>query len=81
MVMIIRSGLQVRSEKRPGAFRTPKNNPKGKISLTLWFHQPLDILWLVYGGVLVVLLFVTGQWMRIVPTIWEGFPNALSAAL
>ena len=28
-----------------------------------------------------VLLFVTGQWMRIVPTSWDVFPNALSAAL
>ncbi|WP_235038057.1 cytochrome b/b6 domain-containing protein [Microbacterium sp. 18062] len=81
MVLIIRSGLQVRREKRPGAFWTPRWNRKRKMSLALWFHQSLDILWLVNGVVFVVLLFVTGQWMRIVPTSWEVFPNALSAAL
>ncbi|MGO4488741.1 cytochrome b/b6 domain-containing protein [Microbacterium sp. 2RAF4] len=81
MVLIIRSGLQVRTEKRPTVFWTPRNNAKGKISLTLWFHQSLDILWLVNGVIFVVLLFVTGHWVRIVPTSWEVFPNALSAAL
>ncbi len=81
MVLIIRSGLQVRTEKRPTAFWTPRNNPKGKISLALWFHQSLDILWLVNGVIFVVLLFTTGQWMRVIPTSWEVFPNALSAVL
>ncbi|WP_341933302.1 cytochrome b/b6 domain-containing protein [Microbacterium sp. LWO14-1.2] len=81
MVLIIRSGLRIRSEKRPTAFWTPRNNPKGKVSLTIWFHQALDILWLVNGVIFVVLLFVTGHWARIVPTSWEVFPNALSAAL
>ncbi|MFJ2552302.1 cytochrome b/b6 domain-containing protein [Microbacterium sp. NPDC087591] len=81
MVLIIRSGLRVRSEKRPTVFWSPRNNPKGKISLTLWFHQALDILWLVNGVIFVVLLIVTGHWVRIVPTSWEVFPNALSAAL
>lgn len=81
MVLIIRSGLTIRREKRPTAFWAPKNNPKGKTSLTIWFHQALDLLWLINGAVFVVLLFVTGQWMRIVPTSWEVFPNALSAAL
>ncbi len=83
MVLIIRSGLQVRTEKRPSAFWTPKwsKNGKGKISLALWFHQSLDILWLLNGVIFVVMLFVTGHWMRIVPTSWEVFPNALSAML
>ncbi|WP_438354409.1 cytochrome b/b6 domain-containing protein [Microbacterium sp. CJ88] len=81
MVLIIRSGLRVRSEKRPAVFWTPRTNPKGKISLTLWFHQALDLLWLVNGVVFIVLLFVTGQWMRVIPTSWEVFPNALSAVL
>ncbi|MEJ1154035.1 cytochrome b/b6 domain-containing protein [Microbacterium marmarense] len=81
MVLIIRSGLTVRTEKRPTAFWTPRNNSKGKISLTLWFHQSLDILWLVNGVIFIVLLFVSGQWMRVIPTSWEVFPNALSAAL
>ncbi|WP_314427061.1 cytochrome b/b6 domain-containing protein, partial [uncultured Microbacterium sp.] len=81
MVLIIRSGLRIRSEKRPAAFWTPRNNPKGKVSLTIWFHQALDVLWLVNGVIFVVLLFTTGHWARIVPTSWEVFPNALSAAL
>lgn len=81
MVLIIRSGLTIRTEKRPSVFWAPRNNPKGKVSLTIWFHQSLDILWIVNGLIFVVLLFVTGQWMRIVPTSWEVFPNALSAAL
>ncbi|WP_253951372.1 cytochrome b/b6 domain-containing protein [Paenarthrobacter sp. CM16] len=83
MVLIIRTGLQVRSEKRPGAFWTPKwsKKGKGKISLALWFHQSLDVLWLINGVVFFVLLFATGHWIRIVPTSWEVFPNALSALL
>ena len=81
MVLIIRSGLTIRHEKRPAVFWTPKRNPKGKTSLTIWFHQSLDLLWILNGLVFVVLLFVTGQWMRIVPTSWEVIPNAVSAAL
>ncbi|WP_314649988.1 cytochrome b/b6 domain-containing protein [uncultured Microbacterium sp.] len=81
MVLIIRSGLRIRHEKRPTAFWAPRNNPKGKTSLTIWFHQALDVLWLVNGVIFVVLLFVTGHWARIVPTSWEVIPNALSAAL
>lgn len=82
MVLIIRSGLQVRTERRPAAYWTPRwgNNPR-KMSLTLWFHQLLDVLWLVNGVVFVVLLFATGQWMRVVPTSLDVFPNALSALL
>ena len=83
IVLIIRSGLQVRTEKRPSAFWTPKwaKNGRGKISLNLWFHQSLDVLWLVNGVIFVVLLFATGQWMRVVPTSWDYIPNAVSAAL
>lgn len=81
MVLIIRSGLRVRTEKRPEAFWTPRGNEKGKVSLTIWFHQSLDVLWLINGAVFIVLLFVTGQWMRVIPTSWEVFPNAISAVL
>lgn len=81
MVLIIRSGLRVRSEKRPSVFWSPRGNKRRKISLTLWFHQALDLLWVVNGVIFVVLLVITGQWMRIVPTSWEVFPNAVSAAL
>ena len=81
MVLIIRSGWQIRTDQRPSAFWTPKWNPQRKISLTIWFHQALDLLWILNGVIFVVLLFVTGQWVKIVPTSWEVFPNALSAGL
>ena len=81
LLLIIRTGWQVRREKRPAAFWSPRKNKRRRISLGLWFHQALDILWIANGVLFVVLLFVTGQWMRIVPTSWEVLPNALSAAL
>lgn len=81
MVLIIRSGLTVRREQRPGSYWAPKKNPTRKVSLMVWFHQTLDVLWLVNGVAFIVLLFVTGQWMRIVPTSWDVIPNAVSAAL
>lgn len=81
MVLIIRSGLQVRHQKRPPAYWSPRGNPQRKISINLWFHQSMDILWIVNGVLFVVLLFTTGQWMRLVPTSWDVFPNALSAGL
>jgi thiosulfate reductase cytochrome b subunit len=80
MVLIIRSGYQVRTEQKPPAFWTPKRGGK-KISINLWLHQSLDILWLANGLIFVVLLFATGRWVRIVPSSWEAFPNALSALL
>ncbi|UUT34581.1 cytochrome b/b6 domain-containing protein [Microbacterium elymi] len=81
MVLIIRSGLTVRHQKRPSAYWSPRTNPKRKITLALWFHQSLDILWLVNGVIFVILLFATGQWMRLVPTSWDVIPNAISAGL
>jgi thiosulfate reductase cytochrome b subunit len=81
MLLIIRTGLQIRTEKRPTVFWTPRGDKKGKTSLTIWFHQALDVLWMANGLIFVVLLLVTGQWMRIVPTSWEVLPNAVSAVL
>jgi thiosulfate reductase cytochrome b subunit len=80
MTLIIRSGYQVRTQQKPPAFWTPKRGGK-KISINLWLHQSLDILWLANGLIFVVLLYISGHWMRIVPTSWEVFPNALSALL
>lgn len=88
LVLIIRTGWQVRTQKRPPAswtrnnsgFIKTKNLPK-KISLTLWAHLSLDALWVINGIVFIVVLFATGQWMRVTPTSWDVFPNALSAAL
>ena len=75
MVLIIRSGYQVRTQQKPPAFWTPKRGGK-KISINLWLHQSLDILWLANGLIFVVLLFASGHWMRIVPTSWfAGLPR------
>jgi thiosulfate reductase cytochrome b subunit len=88
LLLIVRTGWLVRTTKRPqghwtrnntGLLRTRKA-PK-KISLNLWLHLSLDALWVLNGVVFYVLLFATGQWMRIVPTSWEVFPNAVSVAI
>lgn len=80
MVLIIRSGWQVRTQQKPPAFWASKRGGK-KISLNLWLHTSIDLLWFANGVVFVVLLFVSGHWARIVPTSWEVFPNAASALL
>lgn len=80
MVLIIRSGLLVRRQQKPDAFFTPKKGGT-KVSIYLWLHTSLDIIWLANGVVFVVLLFVSGHWARIVPTSWEVFPNAISAMI
>jgi thiosulfate reductase cytochrome b subunit len=80
MVLIVRTGLQVRYQKNPPAYWTPARSGK-KISINLWLHTGIDLLWLANGVVFVVLLFASGHWVRIVPTSWEVFPNAASAAL
>lgn len=89
MVLIVRTGLQVRSERKPPGYWTAKENsffsPRGntpkKVSLTQWLHQSLDVLWVLNGLVFVTLLFATGQWMRIVPTGWDIFPNIVSTSI
>lgn len=89
MVLIVRTGLQVRNERKPpaywtakkGSFFSPKGNTPKKVSLTQWLHQSLDVLWVLNGLIFVILLLATGQWMRIVPTSWDIFPNMLSAGV
>ena len=88
IVLILRTGWQVRTNQRPAAHWTRNNsglvktkNPPKTITLDVWFHLTLDVLWALNGIVLIVLLFATGQWMRIVPTSWEVFPNAVSTAI
>lgn len=88
IVFVIKSGWLVRTVQRPqmywkrtntGIIRT--QNPPTKISINLWLHIATDTLWLLNGVIFYVLLFATGQWIRIVPTTWDVFPNALSAAV
>ena len=80
MALIIQSGLRVRQQQKPPAVWQPKKGGK-KISINLWLHTYLDVLWIVNGALFIIMLFVSGHWARIVPTSWEVFPNALSAAL
>ncbi len=51
------------------------------IGLARWWHLGVDVLWLANGIAFYVLLFATGEWRRIVPTSWQVFPDAASAAL
>ena len=88
LVLIIRSGWLVRTTARPKEHWTRNNTglirtrgKPAKISLNLWFHLTLDALWVLNGITFVILLFATGQWMRIVPTSWDVIPNALSTAI
>ncbi len=89
IVLIIRTGLQVRTERKPpgywtarkDSFFSPKGNTPKKVSLSQWLHQSLDVLWVLNGVVFIVLLFTTGHWMRIVPTSWDVFPNMVSGAI
>jgi thiosulfate reductase cytochrome b subunit len=88
IVLIIRTGWLVRTTQRPAAYWTRKNSglirtkkSPTKISIDLWLHLTLDALWSLNGIIFIVLLFITGQWMRLVPTTWDVFPNAASSAL
>ncbi len=51
------------------------------IGLARWWHFSITLLWMINGIVFYVLLFSTGQWLRLVPTTWEVLPNAVSTAL
>ena len=51
------------------------------IGLARWWHLGIDTLWLANGLVFFILLFTTGQWMRLVPLHWDVIPNALSVAI
>lgn len=88
VVLIIRSGWMVRTNQRPAPYWTRNNdsvirtkNPPTKISLDLWFHLSLDAFWVLNGIVFYLFIFITGQWVRLVPTRWDVFPNALSTAI
>ncbi len=85
LMLIIRTALSIRSKKRPPAFVTPRRGvfgqPPRRIGINVWLHNTVDLLWMLNGVVYVVLLFATGQWVRIVPTSLDVIPNALSAAI
>jgi sulfoxide reductase catalytic subunit YedY len=51
------------------------------IGLARWWHLGVDTLWLLNGIVFYILLFTTGQWMRLVPLHWDVIPNSISVAI
>jgi thiosulfate reductase cytochrome b subunit len=51
------------------------------IGLARWWHLGIDTLWLLNGIVFYVLIFSTGQWMRLVPLHWDVIPNAISVSI
>jgi thiosulfate reductase cytochrome b subunit len=88
ILLIVRTGIQIRTTRRPPAFWTRNNSglikTKGqpvRIGISLWFHLSIDILWILNGALFYVLLFATGQWVRIIPVHWDIFPNAISAGI
>lgn len=92
LLFIVLSGWSVRRTRRSGTrpreFWIRDNdhlvrtkNPPIRITLTSWWHLTVDALWVLTGILFVVLLFSTGQWVRVVPTRWDVIPNAISAGL
>jgi thiosulfate reductase cytochrome b subunit len=88
LLFTVRSGWRLHRAHRPTVFWTRRNdgrirtsNPPVRIAIDLWAHYVGDTLWAVNGVVFVVLLLVTGQWVRIVPTDWAIVPAAISAGL
>jgi thiosulfate reductase cytochrome b subunit len=43
-----------------------------------WWHFSINLLWVLNGAAFYAMLFATDQWLRLVPTTWTVFPNALS---
>jgi thiosulfate reductase cytochrome b subunit len=88
LLLIVRTGWQIASGKRPPAFWTPstkglirtKNSPK-RLSIHTWFHLLLDSLWVANGLLYWVLLFVSGQWLRLLPQSWDVIPHAVSVGI
>ena len=88
IVLIIRSGWLIRTTTRPTAYWTRNNkgllktkNPPKKITLETSAHLSLDTVWLANGILFVVLLFISGQCVRVVPISWDIFPNAISVGI
>lgn len=88
LLLIVRTGWQIGSGKRPPAFWTRRNdglirtkNPPKRLSIHVWFHLVLDALWVVNGLLYWVLLFATDQWLRLVPLSWDVVPHAISVGI
>lgn len=88
LLLIVRTGWQIGSRKRPPNFWTRRNTgilrtatPPRRLSIYVWFHLSLDVLWIVNGVLYVVLLLVSGHVGRLVPGSWDVIPHALSVAV
>jgi thiosulfate reductase cytochrome b subunit len=88
LLLIVRTGWQIGSGRRPPAFWTRANeglirtkNPPKRLSLHVWFHLVLDTLWVLNGLLYWVLLFASGQWLRLVPQSVDVIPHALSVGI
>lgn len=88
LLFVIRSGWRLHRGGRPTTFWVRRNgarlatrNPPVRIGIDLWSHYVGDTLWVLNGVIFLVLIFATGQWLRLVPTDWGVVPNAVSAAL
>jgi thiosulfate reductase cytochrome b subunit len=88
LLLIVRTGWQIGSGQRPPAFWTRTNdglirtaNPPKRVSIHVWFHLVLDALWVLNGVLYWVLLFVSGQWLRLVPQSWDVIPHAVSVGI
>ncbi|MCU1473056.1 cytochrome b/b6 domain-containing protein [Amnibacterium sp.] len=88
LLFTVRSGWRLHRAERPTMFwarrkdgRIRTAHPPVRIALDLWSHYVGDTLWALNGIVFLVLLLVTGQWVRIVPTDWAVVPAAVSAGL
>ncbi len=51
------------------------------IGLARWWHLGVDTLFLANGIVFYVLIFSTGQWVRLVPLHSDVIPNSISVAI
>ncbi|WP_207345079.1 molybdopterin-dependent oxidoreductase [Arthrobacter sp. E3] len=51
------------------------------IGLARWWHLGVDTLWLLNGLIFYILLFSTGQWLRLVPLHWNVIPNSISVGI
>lgn len=84
LLLIVRSGWRLRTALPYHYWTRRSAGAKGRprrYGLDLWWHLAVDILWVANGVVYVVLLFVTGQWARIVPTSWDVIPHSISVAI
>lgn len=79
MLFVVSTGLQLRRGGRPSTFW--RRGDGVRIGLPTWAHISLNVVWMLNGALYYVLLFATGQWVRVVPTNGDIVPNALSAAL